>query len=358
MDMRNDNRSPDELQRDIDRLRDRIRTSVDTLETRLSPSTLVDQAFGAIREHGGETATNFGRTVKQNPVALTLVGAGLLWLMKGQGPRPPVGQVDPYTGRYSGDESSSPGIADRARSAMDSLKDSVAQAKDRAESAVDSLRHSAADAKGSMEARAQSMSDSASSGVDRMRSGMSQLSDSAGSLSRSAQRTASQTRDRFGRLIDEQPFLVGAIGLAIGAAVGSLVPMSRRENELMGSARDDLMRKASDMAGEKLEQAREAVQESVSRDGAQGRVAGAPQSPTSEASGRFGSDDGRFASAGSVSSDRSSAMATEAGAGRAGHLPAPRPGQAAGSEGDATKPPGAPLGADTGSSVRGTIPPR
>ena len=71
------------------------------------------------------------------------------------------------------------------------------------------------------------------------------------SARRQTQEIASSARHRIGRargglthLLDERPLLVGAIGLAVGVALGALLPTTRREDEWFGETRDSLKHRA------------------------------------------------------------------------------------------------------------------
>lgn len=66
-----------------------------------------------------------------------------------------------------------------------------------------------------------------------------------------------EMRDNANHLLREQPLVVGAIGLAVGAVLGALLPLTRRENELMGETRDQLLEQAKEKGQETLEQATE-----------------------------------------------------------------------------------------------------
>jgi uncharacterized membrane protein YcjF (UPF0283 family) len=51
----------------------------------------------------------------------------------------------------------------------------------------------------------------------------------------------------FARLLEQNPLALGLIALVIGAFVGALIPESRREQRLLGPARDQLAQKAQDV---------------------------------------------------------------------------------------------------------------
>jgi hypothetical protein len=49
-------------------------------------------------------------------------------------------------------------------------------------------------------------------------------------------------------MMQDNPLLVGAGALVLGAAFGLAIPETERENELMGEARDSMVERAQDMA--------------------------------------------------------------------------------------------------------------
>ncbi|WP_456299931.1 hypothetical protein, partial [Falsiroseomonas oryzae] len=117
---------------------------------------------------------------------------------------------------------------------------------------------------------------------------------------RSATDTAYRAGDRayragaeYGRsaagLVEQQPLLLGAVGLALGAALGALLPPSEAEDRLMGESRDRMANRLSGLASEAyqdarakaeqhLGQAQEHLGEAYGR--TRERVAGAGLSPT------------------------------------------------------------------------------
>ncbi|MDX1540004.1 MAG: DUF3618 domain-containing protein, partial [Geminicoccaceae bacterium] len=89
--MSEDSRSPDQIQRDIERRRAAMSDTIDQLQDRFSPGQMMDQTLEYFRTSGtgqgmGEFGRNLSRTIRDNPVPLTLLGLGLGWLLLGGGP--------------------------------------------------------------------------------------------------------------------------------------------------------------------------------------------------------------------------------------------------------------------------------
>src|SRR5690348_16192953 len=72
----------EQLEREAEATRAQIAATLDELRGRMSPGHMVDELVDYARDNGGaEFFRNFGRQVVDNPVPVTLVGAGLAWLM-------------------------------------------------------------------------------------------------------------------------------------------------------------------------------------------------------------------------------------------------------------------------------------
>ena len=76
-----DEKSPNEIEREIEIERAQLASSLDQLTEKFSVDNMVRTVSDQVTEHGGEAATNLMRTVKGNPVAAILAGAGIAWLM-------------------------------------------------------------------------------------------------------------------------------------------------------------------------------------------------------------------------------------------------------------------------------------
>ncbi|EAQ03249.1 hypothetical protein OB2597_13933 [Pseudooceanicola batsensis HTCC2597] len=79
-----DTRSPDEIERDIERERSDLKDTMDELQDRISPDRIMREVSRGLFEHGGDIGTAISASVKRNPVALALTGVGLAWLMSGK----------------------------------------------------------------------------------------------------------------------------------------------------------------------------------------------------------------------------------------------------------------------------------
>lgn len=84
-----DHESPEEIERDIERTRADIDRTLNDLQYRLSPNTLINKALGSARvkttlqSAGSGTAgiaASLGRTMSSNPIPVLLTAIGLTWL--------------------------------------------------------------------------------------------------------------------------------------------------------------------------------------------------------------------------------------------------------------------------------------
>lgn len=76
-------RSPDEIEREIEAERGALAKSLESLQNQFSPETLVDNATAYLRRNGGEWAQSASKQARDNPVALAVTGIGLAWLIAG-----------------------------------------------------------------------------------------------------------------------------------------------------------------------------------------------------------------------------------------------------------------------------------
>jgi len=215
-------KSPEDLEREIDAKRASISNLVDSLESRFTPGQLFDQALSYTKGNGGEFFQNLGTTLKNNPVPTVLTGVGLAWLA--------MNQNKPF---QPGSTSSGSALGGKVSQVVDQVSQAFSGAGDRLHGAADTAR----DHGQSLRSKAGDLSDRATDSLDAT---ASQLTDKAHDVGQRVQEQASEVKGQFEQLLKEQPLVLAAIGIALGAALGAALPSTRKEDELMGQTRDDL----------------------------------------------------------------------------------------------------------------------
>jgi len=85
--------------------------------------------------------------------------------------------------------------------------------------------------------------------------GRQYASETTASMRRMTQRRQNQLQ----RMVQENPLLVGAGALMLGAAFGMAVPETETENEWMGETRDNVVDRAREMARDAASQVQDAA---------------------------------------------------------------------------------------------------
>jgi ElaB/YqjD/DUF883 family membrane-anchored ribosome-binding protein len=224
-------RSPEEIQREIRETRSQMDSTLDAIQQRLSPSSLTDEMIHYLRYGGAnEFAHNLNEAVKRNPVPVTLMGIGVAWLM-----------MSGKEGRYAPDRASGGGsqLGERLSGAAGRLSSAASAGRDRLASAASAGRETLSSAR-------ERISETGSTLREQVGQSGASIRGQASSIGESTRYGAQRARGSFETMMREQPLLLGAVGVAIGAALGSLLPPTRQEDEWMGGTRDRL----SDQAGE------------------------------------------------------------------------------------------------------------
>lgn len=222
-------RDPDEIERDIERTRMSLGHTIDELENRLSPGELLDQVVGAARRHGGDFATNLGRSAENHPMPLLLTAVGIAWMMASANRPPPPA---------------------RPRSERADLSNRTADAKHRMQHGMDSAKSAASSVGNSASRAGHAVSDTVSAAGE--------------TVSHAGQRMRAQSRrmkDGFSHLLEDQPLLLGAMGIALGAALGAALPRSEAEDRLLGETSDAAARSMKDRASDAYDEVRHTAEE-------------------------------------------------------------------------------------------------
>jgi ElaB/YqjD/DUF883 family membrane-anchored ribosome-binding protein len=229
-------RSPEEIEREIERTRDRMSRNIDELGDRLSPSNLKEEAKSKIKDAAQGAVSNVGEqarrtssrlveVIRENPLPVIAVGAGVTWLL-----------TQRSKGEVSGDRMAQYAYTGPERRQSHGVKDRVG-------SAVSGVKESVSEAVGGVAERASELKERAGERI--------------GNVGGRARWQTQRLKTNLEHAADENPLAL-AIGAAVaGLALGLLLPGTQREDELMGPARDQLV----DRAGETVERAKDAAVE-------------------------------------------------------------------------------------------------
>jgi len=275
-----DNRTSEEIQRDIQRTRADMSETIDALKDKFSPGQLLDQTLDYFRgnrsttsssdtgskvtETASQWASDLGETVKNNPVPVALIGAGLAWLMFGGSSRHvvrPAPRTYDYEGSlydpYNMPVSRTP-VVQSSTSHVSTGRIERSSSIDRTAESQPSTTSSVRERTGEMASGVQHQLSAAGERVSEMAaSARDRLSGGAGHLRHQMHRQGGRTQDTFNYLRDEQPLVLGALGFALGAALGAGLPSTQREDELMGETRDQVVHRAQELGEEQLTRAKQ-----------------------------------------------------------------------------------------------------
>jgi gas vesicle protein len=263
-------RTPQDIEREIEATRERMSRDIDELGDRLSPDNLKRQAKDAITGKAHEMVSNVGagarRTgfrmmdfIQENTSLVAAMGLGAVWLIQ-QRSRSEISGDRMARFAYTGPERRGSGltqrIADRAGDVRHAIGSAVGSATETVSERAGELREQARDRAGDLAERAEELGSGAR--------------ERARDLGHRAQEQTRRARGGVERLMKEYPLAVAAGIAAIGLAAGLLVPETERERRTLGPVRDDLADRAQttasrikDAAVEAGQEVKDAVQEEI-----------------------------------------------------------------------------------------------
>src|SRR5918995_763574 len=226
-------KSAAELEREAEAARERVANTAETLRSKMTPGQLIDEMTGMFA--GGDSSAalnNLKAQVRDNPLPLTLVGAGLAWLIFGQGASSSRHARAPHGTRH-GWEGDYPSSADLGYRSAGRDGDSI----------TDKVGQTFADARESMAGSARGLAGGAQSFADRSR-GM-----------------GAQARHAAEDMFEREPLALAALGLTLGTAIGAMLPHTRLEDETLGKYGRKLRDAGEDLYEKGMEEAKDVAAE-------------------------------------------------------------------------------------------------
>jgi gas vesicle protein len=231
-DVTSSDQTPQEIEHEIERTRERMSSNIDALGERLSPDNLKQQAKEAIAGKAQDMVANVGDQARltggrvidfitENPLPVAAVGLGAIWLFSmRRGSRSEVSGDRMARFAYTGPErrqpDGRPGLGRRLVDGADSVRHTVGDAASHAGQRIGELRDRA--------------------------------EERAGQLGGTARARARDAKGGARRMLQENPLALAAGAVVLGVALGMLLPESEPENRLMGETRDELGDRISNVA--------------------------------------------------------------------------------------------------------------
>ena len=234
-----------EIEREVEDARGRIDQTVEALKDKLQPNEMFDEATKMMSGASNKVLTTAVEQLRENPIPIALIGLGIAWLAISQTRRPANGaaayQGSGYYPTYEGyDEDET--LRAKVKAKADAAKAKLAASADKAKAKLSDVQHQAADGVTDIRGKAGEYAHLAQ--------------EKAGEYAHLAQDKASEygraAKRRFDDTLDSEPLVIGAIGLAVGAAIGASLPSTPVERRYIGPARA----KVADRAKSSLDEVR------------------------------------------------------------------------------------------------------
>jgi ElaB/YqjD/DUF883 family membrane-anchored ribosome-binding protein len=234
------------LREEIEQTRLEMSRTLDEIKEQLSPERLREEAKERMKEASigrsrriMKRANNRLRdTVREHPFTSLLMGASAVWLLK-EGIQSARSEREIYVERreIESEEQPPPSRAEQAEMAFESAWERGGRLTNEMRQRMMGYREKARE-------RAYQY---------------------AGRTRESAMMQREKMQDNFNRMVNERPLIVAGAALALGAIVGSLIPETLREHELMGEQREQITERLKGKAEESFEKAKTTAKETGER---------------------------------------------------------------------------------------------
>lgn len=274
----------DQIRAQIEETRSQMGETIDAIQEKLSFQNISDQVKEQVSEHinsaletakdtvysatignlgkAGKFMQNIGKEIskteagkfaRKNPFPLVLIGLGV-GLLAYEG----FGNKSRRAYRYSDYDNDPRNRGNRDSSTISTLKSATGKISDTASNAYESVSNTTSNA-------LHSVGDAASSAYgtvsDTANKAYESVSNYAGTAYDKVGEYGTVARETYDQYLEENPLAVGAVALAVGAAIGLALPVTNYENEFMGEYSQQLLDKAQTAAGDLVDRVKEVASE-------------------------------------------------------------------------------------------------
>ncbi len=191
------------------------------------------------------------QAIRDNPLAAGLIGAGLFMTFFGNAGIPKLAAKLPDAAKGAA-RAATDGIAAGARTVTDAVSEAAGAAGSKLSDAAGNLADQASQVASSVSAPdldTGKLADRAVEMKDNLTAGAQQVRERVVTAAQSGWDASAAWRGQLSDNLERQPLLLGAIGLAIGAGIASVLPATETERELVGdkaaAVRDEVTNRAT-----------------------------------------------------------------------------------------------------------------
>lgn len=281
----------DKLQGEIEQTKAKVQEEIHEARAALREATVgkVEHMVHDARDTVTDAGSSVIETIKSNPVPAALVAVGLGWLfMSGRSStsrRMTGGRSHAYG--YETTQGPQRLLREGQRyigNAAHSASEGLASLGHRVEAGASQLVNEAAGAAQGIGNRVSHFAHDAAAGVEGF-AGDAQAQGRR--LAQDAGRQVRRAEQTFESTLRDNPLAVGAVALAVGAAIGLALPNTETEDEWMGAAKDRLFDRAEGVAADALHSLEDKVAGQLGSGGPDTqRNGGGERSPNSKPSSR------------------------------------------------------------------------
>jgi ElaB/YqjD/DUF883 family membrane-anchored ribosome-binding protein len=260
-------RAPEDIESDLEHTRRQIGRTIDAIQSRMTPGQMFQEFYDLARGGPTDYVRNLGLAAKNNPVPLALVAVGLTWLATSGGRTPsylrgshvPRGSAAEQENGGGGLAAATRGVVQSAADYAGALGRTVSGAASKIGEQAGSIVERAGETAAGTSEHVRQMADDARNLASEWSEGAHEAADTSRARMRDvsgrARQMREQMREKGGQLWHDQPLVVGAVGLAVGALLGALLPSTEQEDAAMGETRDKLVGQARALGESALHEA-------------------------------------------------------------------------------------------------------